>query len=526
MGAFSLLNLLISLYLFSYLMEIVAQDLWSMNLWNQVQYLSLPFYPTMWLIVVLLYVRKFSKISVRHLVLLLVIPFLTFLIRQTNDWHHLFYRDVYLESNLDLIYLVSDKAIWYYAYAAYLVIIFFTIAIVLVTEMLRADRDSRSGLILLLIATVLPFSGFLLILFDFQGTGFDYAGILLPFSMILVMLAIFRYDFLGTKSLARNRVFKESQDVLILLDNHQRIIDYNDAASRLFPSLSKGRLFYTVQTLFADHPKLQEAFLSNKLQSMIFLKSVTADQQHSAIIDVYSSEEISGEGVVNPLIADNKTRKKKNTTVYYEIDSTKMLDGSGKGVGVLKTMREVTDKRIAEKKLRYMAAVDEMSGLYNRRYFMELANHAYKYAERYQEKIAVLMIDIDHFKMINDSFGHAVGDRVIRCFGKLILKRMRKTDICGRLGGEEFAIVMPSTAIRDAYEVAETLRQTFKSDTPGLNEIMVDMTISIGIAEGPADTQHFDQMLEQADEALYQAKDQGRNKTVLAKARQVSAHIS
>ena len=178
-------------------------------------------------------------------------------------------------------------------------------------------------------------------------------------------------------------------------------------------------------------------------------------------------------------------------------------------------IRDITGQKAMENELKRLARTDELTGLHNRRYFMELGEIELTRALRYDLPVAVLMLDIDHFKSINDNYGHETGDRALTAFSCACLSATRTTDIFGRLGGEEFAFFMPETSAEKAMEVAQRLRETIqmlKVQIPDGNPI--SMSVSIGLTELQHQDRNMDRVLNRADQAMYQAKTTGRNKVV------------
>jgi len=171
---------------------------------------------------------------------------------------------------------------------------------------------------------------------------------------------------------------------------------------------------------------------------------------------------------------------------------------------------DITEKKAMEKQLESMASTDELTGLWNRRYFFEIGHSECKRTRRYKAKFAMLMIDIDHFKNINDSYGHAAGDAVLKTVAQTFRKGLRDVDIAARIGGEEFAILMPNTDIEGAKIVAERLRRSVESSSVEYEEKVLKITISIGISDC-SNVNSIDEMLKNADDALYVAKNAGRN---------------
>lgn len=162
----------------------------------------------------------------------------------------------------------------------------------------------------------------------------------------------------------------------------------------------------------------------------------------------------------------------------------------------------------SERSLRHLASVDPLTEVLNRRSFFEQA-------QAVTGLVSVLMLDLDRFKAINDRHGHATGDRVIVTFARLLRDALRRGDLLGRMGGEEFAIILPGVDQSQALDVAERIRAACEAETVAAeNGFAVRLTVSIGVAEG--DGAHLDALLKQADMAMYQAKETGRNRVVWA----------
>lgn len=166
----------------------------------------------------------------------------------------------------------------------------------------------------------------------------------------------------------------------------------------------------------------------------------------------------------------------------------------------------------ANQKLRELASTDVLTGLMNRRAFMEEAQRKFKLAKRYQRPLSLLMIDIDHFKRVNDTFGHQAGDQVLVEFGKIIKSCLRETDVFSRIGGEEFAIILPETNLEQTAELSERLLEKVRTAQIELETgIKISLTTSIGVATIPPLSVDVDMVMSEADKALYRAKLDGRD---------------
>ena len=166
------------------------------------------------------------------------------------------------------------------------------------------------------------------------------------------------------------------------------------------------------------------------------------------------------------------------------------------------------------KQLTIEATTDVLSGLYNRRYFYDISEKYYHTAKKYDQELSVLMIDIDKFKDINDTYGHDVGDNIIEASAKTLTKIARKNDVVARYGGEEFIILLAETGSDTAMELAERIRVEIENNTITLdNGEAVYITVSIGVTQlNKMNDKNIEETIKRCDNALYESKDQGRNR--------------
>lgn len=165
-----------------------------------------------------------------------------------------------------------------------------------------------------------------------------------------------------------------------------------------------------------------------------------------------------------------------------------------------------------------LASVDGLTGCLNHNTTVSLLAHALERGRRDGQPVGFVMLDLDHFKNVNDRHGHAVGDRVLRAFASAVRERLRGSDVLGRLGGEEFGLVLPATSAGGARHLAEQIRQAIESlEAPGDAGHAVRVTVSAGVAVAePSRGDSAEALMDLADKALYQAKQKGRNRVVVA----------
>jgi diguanylate cyclase len=186
------------------------------------------------------------------------------------------------------------------------------------------------------------------------------------------------------------------------------------------------------------------------------------------------------------------------------------------------------ESRIAERtaelqtkqaELEILARTDGLTGLNNRRHFMEQVGHEFRRTQRQERPLSIVMIDLDHFKQVNDTYGHQVGDRVLAGVARVLRDTIRATDLVGRFGGEEFVLALPETDAADAHDLAKRLCQAVRewAYEPASELPILHTSCSLGVATWwPGSADSLEEILRRADTALYRAKEQGRNRVMQA----------
>lgn len=276
-------------------------------------------------------------------------------------------------------------------------------------------------------------------------------------------------------------------DAVVIIDGKGTVMEFNPAASRLFGYDSAEIVGGCVNRLMPDgYAHHHDAHV--------------AAGNHPGQRPVGRERQMIG-------------RRKDGSEFPIELTvGTQCTGGQVSHVGVI---RDITERKANEDMLRRLANTDGLTGVFNRRSFTEEAEHQFAIAQRHDRPLAVLMIDADHFKSVNDTHGHDVGDVVLKALAAAIGRRLRETDVLGRLGGEEFAVLLPETdpdgAARMAWTVVEAVRQV-RVSLP--DDGALGFTVSVGVASRTAEEASFGGLLKQADSALYQAKQGGRDRVV------------
>lgn len=226
-----------------------------------------------------------------------------------------------------------------------------------------------------------------------------------------------------------------------------------------------------------------------------FLRSVNALYENPEIKD---SREIE--------LVDGRTLERHSTSLW---------DAEHQYLGRVWYFRDISKRKNLEHELTELTRRDSLTGAASRRYFFERAQEEFARARRYNKPLSLIVFDFDNFKKINDSHGHAAGDRVLQDLGKIISVDLREIDLLGRIGGDEFAVLVPETDLQGTGEVAERLRRAAAEQPDSDSRTVARYTLSLGVATLEPEDTSIDMVLQRADNALYSSKHEGRNRVMM-----------
>ncbi|MFT4606753.1 MAG: diguanylate cyclase (GGDEF)-like protein [Urechidicola sp.] len=254
------------------------------------------------------------------------------------------------------------------------------------------------------------------------------------------------------------------------------------------------------------------------------LEKVNALNPDLVILDVQMPE-MNGYQVCQKIKANDKTSS--IPVVFLTANSSNVDEEYGLEIGATDFIRKPISPKIvrarvsnilslqkATQKLKLIASTDPLTGAFNRRHLDLVGINELSRSKRYNSSFTILMLDIDHFKAVNDTYGHDVGDEALIETVTVIKKNIRGEDLLFRLGGEEFAVMLPETSRLAAFDTAERIRIAISKIVIQTPIAPLSFTMSIGIAENTPEDDGIDLILKRADEALYQAKSSGRNKVI------------
>ena len=226
-----------------------------------------------------------------------------------------------------------------------------------------------------------------------------------------------------------------------------------------------------------------------------------------------------------PVRVTIKNYAKSGREYWLDVSILALRNAAGEVTHFVAIERDVTEQKELERQLETLSRTDPLTGLLNRRSLEDYLAKEYSRFERHGTKFSALLLDIDHFKSINDRYGHSSGDRVLKMLADSCTASLRKYDVMARYGGEEFCVILPNTNGDKAAVLAEKLRTRIAARTAKVGAGEVRVTASIGLSEVQATDKNPGAILERADAALYEAKQSGRNRVCLSLSPQASQHI-
>lgn len=401
---------------------------------------------------------------------LCVEPTFVLLVLWTDPWHDLFFGGERL-ANTSLI-LAAGPVFWVNLVYSYLLLLM-GFAILLRRFWQASGLYRRQiGLVLAGVAVIWLNSGiFILGLSPFPNA--DNTPFSFTFGALFFAFALLRYQLLDLAPIARDTLIEQMSDGVVVLDAQNRIVDVNAHAQSVLPR--KPRIGEPVDSVFDTWPEMIKEF-GGKTEGRAEVLL-----QHAA-------------------------------QIYLDIQITPLRDRHGQFLGKLIVWRDISEFKGIQNDLEIMATVDPLTQVFNRRRFFELAEQAVAQAAHAEEPLSLMIIDIDHFKSINDLYGHLVGDQVLVSFAQHCLQNIRPADIFARSGGEEFVLLAPNTDLDKASALAAHLCQTIGDlPIPLEDGTEVRVTASIGVACRRGSDEPLKAFLRRADKALYHAKQHGRN---------------
>jgi diguanylate cyclase (GGDEF)-like protein len=475
---FAFLLLATTFYSFGYAFELGSSTLAGMLFWTRIEYLGIATIPSLWLVLTLQFCGLKQLLHRKSMLLLLVIPVLTLAFHYTNDLHHLFYSKTFVTLQGPFPMLGSVKGPWYWIHIIYMNCALFLSGLLLLRNALQSVPFYRKQALMMLAGSVFPWTGQFIYLAHYSPWNLDLVPFALTLTGLIVSWAIFKQQLFNLTPFAHNKVFESIRDGVLVLDLQNRLIDLNPAARSILNLPHTQPLGLGAAEALRNHPHLLEQIHTGLEQTC--LRIMGRDQ-----IQYFESRLF--------LIFNRK----------HPVGKTIILDN-------------LTQQALLIQRLETLASIDELTNVWNRRHFMERCQRELQRLENLSQPVSLIFVDLDYFKQINDHYGHKTGDEMLRTVAQILRNGLREGDLVGRLGGEEFLVLLPATAPDQACQIAERLRSMVELAVLVMQPNLT-VTASFGVTGlAAAANVSLDELLAKADSALYQAREAGRNRVVCA----------
>lgn len=483
-------------------LEMAAQGADCKVFWAGMAWPGIVSVPTFWAIFLWQYVNSVrTPIPARGVLGLTLVPVLVWLMAMSNPWHGLFYGastgPVSSEPGAAIRY---EHGPLFYAAAVYVYIfMLFCMGVVLRAAMASEGVHRRHYLAFVLVTAVpwianISYVGFGRTLFGFDPTPFSFAFTLVAFAWLIVGVRLF-----DLMPVARHLLLEELFDPVLVVDPQWRVIEANPAALKLAGSQDswRGRPLRDWPVLGNDLQELLQGQVDTQQEQLLTLTSAGRYFE----LRVRAIERVSRSGVA--LLGQMLYLRDVTQRHLSELKLAEALAVSEERLRTISTLHE---------QLQEQALCDPLTGLFNRRYLDEFFERERIRAQRDQVPLSLALIDLDHFKQLNDVHGHMEGDDVLKGVARHLLGSIRGSDAAFRIGGEEFLLILPGADAQEARRRLELVcRQLAEHPLPTRGGARY-VTLSAGLALWPEQGTGLDELLQAADAALYEAKRSGRNR--------------
>lgn len=507
---FAAIMLSIAIWCFSDALEMLAISLETKILCSQISYLGRQFCPVL-LLLLAIRLSNPSKRLPHSLNLLLFLPPVIFIILAwTNAWHGYIWANFIRIPDSNLYIYEHGPVFWVMMGWSYSVLGLATIN--LIAKSLKLHPVYRFQSVVLILAIILPL-GFNII----YVTGWspipavDFSGIGFFINAFVLYAVITRVKFLDLEPVSRDYLMENLDIGILVLDQHGRILEFNPTLTTILNLSTPPVIGQNYRTyLPVSHLSLFQEYFESP-------PSPTNPELHALEFS------ISGKNLIFQL---TYLRDPHDTVINRMLTLRDITTAKQAEQRLLELNRQLNDQleqiQSLQNRLREEAVRDPLTGLFNRRYLEITLEHEFSRARRENLPISLIMVDIDHFKDLNDHSGHAAGDAILVSLGVILRQSVREGDIACRYGGEEFLLVLPGCYQSSAFKRAEEVRHLVELSQIEYGQDILGITLSCGVATFP---QHGNCPLETiiaADKALYSAKAAGRNCTRTAEGKEIT----
>ena len=491
--SFALMMLAVTEYATVAALEASAIAIPDKIFWSKLEYIGSNSTIACFLIFTIYFTHHKAWLTRRRIAGLWIIPVFNVTLVATNEWHHLVWRSFLPSSNGSNLIIYQHGFGFYWVMAcvyAYVV----AGCLLLANAAVRPSALYRRQASTVLIGSLIPLLGSSLYMLNLTPPGLNITPMSFMAAGLIFSSSIFHFRLFDLVPVARDTLVESMSDGVLVLDIKNRIVDINPAAQQLIQRNATCIGQYANKVLSQWPEMVKLCYETGNVKTVILMH-----------LPVPRYIELR----ISPL-GDRQGQLTGRLIVLHDITQTHQNEVTLRQVNQ-RLQSQLLEIEILQVKLREQAIRDRLTGLFNRHYFDETVPQALVRATQANYPVALVMMDIDYFKKINDTFGHQAGDLVLQAFGKLLSSQIRGDDIAFRSGGEEFVVLLPDMPLEQVYQRAEQIRLSCQELCIQSEGQEIYVTVSGGIALFPDDGETEDELLQVADKALYAAKAAGRN---------------
>lgn len=494
----------LAIWAFSYAMITLSPTLETKIFWLRVENIGIQSVPIFWFFFSLKYTRLDRWLTGQPIMLAFgVIPVISLFFIFSDTWFHLYYTSVRIATDAGGPLIIS-RGTWYWVALVFVYLLYIIGLVALVNRFVQSRSVYRKQTPYLIGAVVIPFTMNLVYqlnpgLLPIFPAPVDLTPLSFTITAVLLAADIFGLRLLDIVPIARDNVMESIPEMVFVLDEKERIIDANAMAQNWLDKPMHEIIGREPIEVFQKWPQL--------LQRFFFMERTREE------IEIPGPPPRTLETIITPIY--NRSKQLEGRVILaYDITDRKKLEEELKNTNQALQVQLDENERL-RLQLQEQAIRDPLTGVFNRRYFAEALDKETARAVREEIPFSLIVLDVDFFKKVNDTYGHKCGDLVLQALAKFLQENTRRSDIVCRFGGEEFVILMPDAAVVDAHERAELFRKRFEAHVVEYEGKQVKSTFSAGVASFPIHAKSGDVLLNMADMALYQSKEAGRNRVTV-----------
>ena len=495
--ALMLMLLTLAIWSFAYAMITFSLSIESKLFWLRIENIGIIIQPVFWILFILGYSRQGRSLNWHYIILLCIIPAVSLIMIFSNQWFHFYYSSITPLTD-SIGPLIIKRGPWYWVALIQSYALDLLATALLIWRFIQFRNIFRTQLAFLIGAALIPLVTNILyqVVSNFAPLFFlpvDLTPISFTISIGLISSGIFRTQLLDLVPIARDVVMEHIPEMVFVVDAHDRVLDANTMAEQWLGKSKQTIVGRDPIEIFGQWPELYNRFL-------------TTEKTREEVI-IPGSPPLILEVVVTPLYSEQTEKLSGRVVLAYDVTKRKQLENELKA--------RIFEIERLRQQLQEQAIRDSLTGVFNRRFLAESLDIEVSKASREQRPISIVMMDVDHFKGFNDTFGHKCGDAVLQSLANFLTENSRQGDIVCRYGGEEFVILMPDASLQVAYERAQNWQKVFSNKTTEYEGQSLKVTFSAGVANFPLHGPNGESILHAADHALYQSKSNGRNRVTL-----------